>query len=184
MKAVPPPSIKDKRMLTYNEAHEYTRRVPTYLTEKQRARDSKIVKQIVTACDEENDLQKVLCIFFSKCKLLSNPAYWEVLRTVWVAAGSTDNAQRFRPYFLSNRGARSWFMTPEDTEVFNTLEYPIRLYRAYDNEDDEGISWTRDKEWCEDYAKSRGRKIKSRLFDKDEIYAYISRRGEEEFIIL
>ena len=184
MKIVPPPSVKGKRLLTYNEAHEYTRRVPTYLTDKQRARDSKILKQIAVAHDIENDLQKVLDIFFAKCKLLSNTTYWEALRTVWIAAGSTENAQRFKPYFRSSRGARSWFMTPEDTEAFNSFEYPIMLYRAYDDEDDKGISWTSDKDWCEIYAAQRNRKVKSRLFNKDEIYAFISRRGEEEFIVL
>lgn len=184
MQVVPPPSVKGKSLLTYNEAHEYTRRVPTYITDKQRARDAKIAKQIAMAYDVEGDLDKVLAIFFGKCNLLSNTAYWEVLRTVWIAAGSTDNAQRFVPYFRSKRGARSWFMTPEDTEVLNSLEYPITLYRAYDDEDDKGISWTRDKEWCEGYAAAHNRKIKSRTFNRDEIYAYISRRGEEEFLIL
>lgn len=184
MKIVPPPSTKGKRVFTYNETHEFTRRVPTYLTDKQRTRDSRILKQIAVAHDIDNDLEKVLDIFFSKCRLLSNPTYWEVLRTVWIAAGSTENAQRFKPYFLSSRGARSWFMTVEDAESLKNMEFPMTLWRAYDNEEDSGISWTRDKEWCEHYAQSRGRKIKNRTFQREEIYAYISRRGEDEFIVL
>ena len=184
MEIVAPPSVEGKRVLTYNEAHKFTRRVPTYLTDKQKARDSKIVKQIAIAHDVENDLQKVLDIFFSKCKLLSNPTYWEVLRTVWIAAGTTENAPKFLPYFRSNRGAKSWFMTVEDTETLNSLTFPIQLWRAYDDDDDKGISWTRDKEWCEGYAEQRDRRIKSAMFNREDIYAYISRRGEEEFIIL
>lgn len=184
MKIVPSPSVKGKSVLTYNEAHEFTRRVPTYLTDKQRARDSNIVNQIAIAHDVEGNQRKVLDLFFSKCKLLSNTAYWEVLRTVWVAAGSTELAPKFMPYFRSNRGARSWFMTIEDTETLNSLTFPIQLWRAYDDDDDKGVSWTRDKEWCEGYAEIKGRRIKTAMFDREDIYAYISRRGEEEFIIL
>lgn len=172
------------RVLAYNEAHEFTRRVPTFLTPKQRERDSKIVKQIIHAGDVEGDMQKVKDIFFSKCHLLSDPLYWEVLRTVWVLCGKTENANEFRPMFLSNRRAKSWFMTPEDKEYLDSLDYPVTLHRAYSDEPDEGISWTNDLDWCMKYAESRGRKIKTRTFEREDIYAYISRRGESEFIIL
>lgn len=75
-------------------------------------------------------------------------------------------------------------MTLEDAETLKSLTFPIQLWRAYDNDDDKGISWTRDKEFCEIYAEQRGRRIKSAMFNREDIYAYISRRGEEEFIIL
>lgn len=184
MKTVSPPSIKGKRMLAYNEAHEYTRCVPTYLTDRQRERDAKIIRQIAMAHDVEGDAQKVLDIFFGKCRLLSNTAYWETLRTVWVAVGSTELTDRFLPYFRSTRGARSWFMTPEDTAALNSMTFPIRLYRAYDDDDDRGVSWTSNRDWCEKYAVLRGRRMKTAEFNRDDIYAYISRRGEDEFIIL
>lgn len=48
-------------MKTYNEIHDFTHRNPTYLTKKQLERDSKIVKQIVTAHDVECDNEKMLC---------------------------------------------------------------------------------------------------------------------------
>ena len=75
-------------------------------------------------------------------------------------------------------------MTVEDRKTFDNMKFPIMLYRAYDSEPDEGISWTSDWNWREKYARMRNRKIKSRTFNKDEIYAYISRRGENEFLIL
>lgn len=47
-------------MKTYNETHDFTHRNPTYLTKKQLERDSKIVKQIVTAYDVECDNERCL----------------------------------------------------------------------------------------------------------------------------
>ena len=171
-------------IVSYNQAHEYTRRIPTFRSKKQQDRDSKIAAQIARAHDVENDVEKMLDIFFKKQHLLSDPIYWEVLRTVWIAGGSTRNAGKFRPYFLSKRQAKSWFMTPEDQEAFDNMKFPVMLYRAYDDDNDHGISWTSDKKWCEAYAKLRGKRIKSKDFSRDAIFAFISRRGESEFIIL
>jgi hypothetical protein len=63
------------------------------------------------------------------------------------------------------------------------------VYRAYDAErypddTDPGISWTIDEQWCEGYAKAKGRVVKSRQVERSDIFAYISRSGEEEMIIL
>lgn len=185
MEIVTIPTPKGK-VLTYNETHAFTRRNPTFLTKKQQERDWKIAKQIIHAWDVDFDKQKVMDIFLAKCHLLSDPRYWEMLRSVWIVCGSTDNASQFRKYFLANRRAKSWFMTPEDSEHLDSLNFPVTLYRAYnpDTPTDEGISWTDDLEWCKEYAQIKGRIIKQQQFTRDEIYAYISRCGESEFIIL
>lgn len=169
---------------TYNELHDFTRKIPSYLSKKQMERDAKIAKQIVMAHDVEHNKEKMLGIFFAKHRLLSNPRYWEILRTVWVAAGDASNVGKFRELMKSARPARSWFMTPEDKESFDSFAYPITLWRAYTDDDDHGISWSSSKEWVEIYAAIGGRKIKSKEFRKEDIFAYISRRGEDEFIIL
>lgn len=171
-------------MKTYNETHEFTRRNPSYLTAKERLRDAKIARKIIYAHDVEGDNDKMVEIFFTKCHLLSNPRYWEIMRTVWCAAGNAGNVERFRSLMRSTRPAKSWFMTPEDKETLDSLDYPITLWRAYKEETDKGISWSRNLKWVKEYADSRGLQIKNRLFNKDEIFAYISRRGEDEFIIL
>ena len=49
---------------------------------------------------------------------------------------------------------------------------------------DPGISWTIDKEWCIGYAKSKGRVIRERQVYRGDIFAYVTRRGESEMIIL
>ena len=163
---------------------EFTRRIPTFLTQKQRDRDAKIVKKIVVAWDVEQDIDKTLDLFFKNARYLSNPAYWEVLRTVWVAAGSTDLAEKFRPYFESTRTCRSWFMTPEDAAALDKMEFPLTVWRAYDREPDPGISWTIDRDWCEAYAKVHNRKMKERKVNRCDVFAYVTRRSESEIIIL
>ena len=101
----------DPRGLAVNERTDFTRRIPA-LPEKQLARDAKIVGQIIRAY-EAGDNEAVLDIFRRKARLLSNPRYWEVMRTVWVAVGSTETAPLFRTLMQSSRPCRSWFMTPE-----------------------------------------------------------------------
>ena len=179
------PSIRrtDSRSLAYNKHSDFTRRIPS-LSPKIQERVDRIVRQIINAADVEGDYEKVKDIFFRKAHLLPNPIYWELLRTVWVRAGKTENVHEFMPFFKSKRPSKSWFMTVEDARTLEGMEFPIMVYRAYEKEPDNGISWTTDKEWCEEYAKRVGRKVKSRSVERKDIFAYISRRGENEIIII
>ena len=147
------------------------------------ARDAKIVGQIIRAY-EAGDNEAVLDIFRRKARLLSNPRYWEVMRTVWVAVGSTETAPLFRTLMLSSRPCRSWFMTPEDAAALEAMPFPLTVWRAYDADPDPGISWTLDEQWCRGYAKSKGRRVKQMQVSRDQVFAYVSRRGEEEVIVL
>lgn len=179
------PSIMrtDSRSLAFNRHSDFTRRLPAY-PPKVQARVSKIASQLIHAWDVEEGAEKVKDIFFRKAHLLPNPSYWELLRTVWVAAGRTENVHEFLPFFRSSRPSRSWFMTVEDAQVLDGMEFPLTVWRAYDSEPDPGISWTIDREWCEEYASAKGRKVKSREVNREDVFAYVSRRGEEEIIIL
>lgn len=181
----------DPQALEENRRTDYTRRIPTGLSEKQMTRDSKIAMQLIRIDQEGGDRagEKILDLFFRKSKLLSNPRYWELMRTVWVAAGSTETAQLFRTMMKSSRPCRSWFMTPEDSKVLDAMQFPVLVYRAYDavrypNDTDPGISWTLDVQWCREYAERKGRVVKSRMVYRSDIFAYVTRRGEEEIIIL
>ena len=188
---IPPHTVKtyDPHALAVNQRTDFTRRIPTGLSDKQMARDAKIAKQITVAW-EKGATEKVIDIFRHKAKLLSNPRYWELMRTVWIAAGSTETAQMFRTMMKSQRPCRKWFMTPEDENALDRMLFPLTVWRAYDPRyemepgGDPGISWTLDKEWCENYADAKGRVIKKREVERDDVFAYISRRGEEEIIIL
>lgn len=181
----------DPNALEENRRSDFTRRIPTGLSDKQMARDSKIALQLIRIQDGggADAAERLIEHFCHKASLLSNPRYWELMRTVWVAAGSTETAQQFRKLMKSSRPCRKWFMTPEDAEALDKMQFPLLVHRAYDAErypddTDPGISWTLDLEWCRSYAKSKNRVIKSRMVDRDEIFAYITRRGEEEIIIL
>lgn len=182
----------DSRALEENRRTDFTRRIPTGLSDRQMARDSKIALQLIRIDQEGGDRagEKMLDLFFRKAKLLSNPRYWELMRTVWVAAGSTETAPLFRMMMKSARPCRSWFMTPEDAKALDEMQFPVTVWRAYDPEldyteaGDPGISWTLDHDWCLDYAAKKGRVIKERQAYRTDIFAYITRRGEEEIIIL
>lgn len=169
--------------LAPNTTTDFTRRIPA-LPRKQLMRDSRIIERIVKAYDEEGDLVKTKEIFFKNAKFLSNPRYWEVMRTVWIAAGSTENAPEFIPYMKSDRPSKGWFMTPEDAKALDAMQFPITVYRAYDSDDDTGISWSTDREFVEEYARKKGRRIKTMQVERERIFAYITRRFESEIIIL
>lgn len=172
----------DPRGLAVNERTDFTRRIPA-LPEKQLARDAKIVSQIIRAYEAGRG-QEVLDIFRRKARLLSNPRYWEVMRTVWVAVGSTETAPLFRTLMQSSRPCRSWFMTPEDAAALEAMTFPLTVWRAYDAEPDPGISWTLDEQWCRGYAQAKGRRVKQQQVSREQVFAYVSRRGEEEVIVL
>lgn len=167
----------------YQKQTEFTRRIPV-LSRKQEDIDAKIARRLVYAWDVLHDADRVREVFFKDAHRLSDPRYWEILRSVWVAAGTTDTAELFRPYFLSRRGCKSWFMTVEDAARLDRMQFPIKVWRAYDREPDPGISWTIDKDWCEAYAKVHNRSVKEREVNRDEVFAYISRRHESEIVIL
>lgn len=162
---------------------EFTRRIPV-LTRKQEDIDAKVARRLVHAWDVLHDAERVRDAFFKDAHRLSDPRYWELLRSVWVAAGSTDTAEMFRPYFLSSRPCKSWFMTVEDARALDRMQFPLKVWRAYDREPDPGISWTIDKTWCEAYAKVHNRVVKEREVRREDVFAYVSRRHESEIIIL
>ena len=171
----------DPKSTAVNQRTDFTRRIPTGLSDKQMWRDAKIMMQIVRA---EGHPEEIIDIFTRKAHLLSNPRYWEVMRTVWVAAGSTETANLFRKMMRSTRPCKSWFMTPEDSAALEAMPFPLTVWRAYDADPDPGISWTLDEQWCRGYAKAKGRRVKQMQVSRDQVFAYVSRRGEEEVIIL
>ena len=118
-------------------------------------------------------------------RLLSNPRYWEMLKVVWIAVGSTSVVDEFRRYMRSTRPCRNYFMTPEEHEALRNMQFPLKVWRACNSEDDGGLSWTVSMEVAVEFA-ARGncRKILVREVDRKDVFAYINRRGEDEIIIL
>ena len=73
---------------------------------------------------------------------------------------------------------------PEDAAALEAMPFPLTVWRAYDGDPDPGISWTLDEQWCRGYAKAKGRRVKQMQVSRDQVFAYVSRRGEEEVIVL
>ena len=184
-------STYDPTSLAINQRSDFTRRIPTGLSDKQMARADKLVRQLINIQNDARGAkaQRMIILFYNNARLLANPYYWEIMRTVWIAAGSTETAGMFRKMMKSSRPCKGWFMTPEDAAALDAMQFPLTVWRAYDaqrypDDTDPGISWTIDEKWCREYASGNGRVVKSRQVTREEIFAYVSRRGEEEIIIL
>jgi len=161
-----------------------TRRYP-HLRGKVLYRDSKIAQRIITAWDIEHDHEKALNIFLKENKNLSDERYWEILRSVWIIAGSVKNAPIFRKLFSSQRPKAHYFSTPEEIEKFKSLPSIITAYRATNDPNDGGLSWTLSRQYAEDYAKTFDKKeIIEQRFYKFAVFAYINRNKEEEILII
>lgn len=209
MQIVPTPQRPHKKWAAPNELSDFTRRVPTFRTRKQEEYESKVAARLVRLWDEEHNPKALIDYFAKEAPRLCNPTYWELMRTVWVAAGSTETAPLFRRLMSSSRPARSWFMTVEDAKFLADMPDTFRVWRAVNpkyalyeddeiddwcgipeeqtnltDEDDPGISWTIDLDWCRKYALSTHRIIKAKTVRKCDVFAYVSRRGESEMIIL
>lgn len=161
-----------------------TRRYPK-LSSKVLRRDAEIAKRIISAWDTYNDSDKVLEIFLKEKNNLSDERYWELMRTVWIISGSVLNAQIFRSLMLSKRKEKYYFSTPEEAAQLREYFEPFSVYRATNDENDGGISWTTSLEYAEWYKSKYNKKIiMLRTVTKNEVFAFIDRNNESEMIIL
>lgn len=71
----------------------------------------------------------------------------------------------------------------EDDILLDTFGIPEDQIDNGDIEDP-GISWTLNPVWCRQYAISKHRIVKAKRIKKEDVFAYVSRRGEEEIILL
>lgn len=167
-----------------NNTIPMTRRYPD-LKEKVLKRDSKIIKRIIAAWDIDKDGDKVLRLFVENKDKLSDERYWEVLRTVWVICGSLDNVDTFRKMFNSKRKNQYYFSTPEEQKRVRDMDDILTVYRACNEENDNGVSWTLSKDYAELYRKDFDKEmVVSKSVNKSEIFALVERNNEEEIIIL
>lgn len=161
-----------------------TRRYPP-LKKKQAERDSKIGKRLIHAWDVEHDSDKVFNIFMKDKHLLSDFRYWEMLRTVWIVCGSVERSPEFRKLMKANRKHKHYFSTPEEAEELRGLpDGQFMVYRATNNMNDGGLSWTFDYKYAAEYQTMFSKKfIIEMTVTKDEVYALINRNNEREVII-
>ena len=171
-------------MYKNNELIPMTRRYPN-IPEKVKRRDSKISIQLIRAWDQENDAEKVLKIFVQNMDKLSSYRYWELLRTVWVICGNVENSQYFRQLMKAPKPNRFYFSTPEEHEKLRDFSESLVVFRACNDYDDKGLSWTTSYEYACKYANDFGKTlIDKKKINKSEVFAYIERNNESEIIIL
>jgi len=161
-----------------------TRRPYPALSKKQLIKDSNIVKEMTYLFDVLNEKDKAVDVFFENKHRLSDPCFWEMLRTMWIANGKRENLLMFRQLFQSKRPFKRFLMTIEEEAAFKALLDPVVAFRAPAKVGDVGISWTLSMEFADRYAKSTGRDVIERAFPKSRITAYFNRRGEQEVIVL
>ncbi len=167
-----------------NELIPMTRRYPK-LKEKQHLRDGKIAKHIVHYWDHEGDTNKVFQYFVDKRHLLSDYRYWEILRTVWIVCGSIEKADTFRLLMTNKRKHKYYFSTPEESELLASLPETLTIYRATNNMNDKGLSWTLDETYAEKYKEMFNKSMIIRKeINKSDVFAYINRNNEFEIILL
>lgn len=170
-------------MQANNESVVMTRRYPN-LSHKVLRRDAKVSVKLIAAWDVEKNAEKVLSIYLKEKDNLSNERYWELLRTVWILAGSTANVGIFRKLMMSERKERYYFSTPEDAKKLREMSECFIVFRA-GNDADAGISWTTKWDYAEWYMKAYGKeKILRKIVNRKDVFAYIQRNLEFEIIIL
>ena len=167
-----------------NESVPMTRRYPD-LKQKVLQRDSKIVKQLMKSWESQHDRDAFLKLFLQKMNNLSDQRYWELLRTVWILSGGLDSIKTFRKLLKSNRKHQYYFSTPEEQERFRNMDENFIVYRACNDDNDGGISWTLYKAYAEQYKIDFNKeKVIEQTVNKEDVYAIIERNKEEEIIIL
>lgn len=166
-----------------NEIIPMTRRYPN-LRQKVLLRDSKIVQKMISAWDEKHDEQLLLNTYLNECKNLSDERYWELLRTVWILCGKLENIEIFKLLFQSKRPQRHYFSTPEEAKELREMPDSFTIYRACDEDNDGGISWTTSLHYAVKYKQMFDKKrILEATIEKSKVFAYINRNAEFEVIV-
>lgn len=167
-----------------NEIVHMTRRYPN-LMQKVLKRDSNIVKRIMDAWDNEHDSEKVLSIYLKERNNLSDERYWEILRTVWILSGKVDNQEVFRTLMQSTRKEKYYFSTPEESQKLRSMPEEFEVFRATNDENDRGLSWTVSYQYALHYQRVfKKAMIITKVVKRNEVFAFVERNNEDEIIIL
>jgi len=122
---------------------------------------------------------------------LTDQEYWSRLSDIWVDSENIGaQPDRWRNLLLSDRGSRESFMTEDERAEFAALQPRFTVYRGYSENDQEefGMSWSTDAGVAEWFARRFAREDEKIFMEemevsKDDVFAYLTRRGEEEIIL-
>lgn len=122
---------------------------------------------------------------------MTDQEYWSRLSDIWVDSENIGaQPDRWRDLLLSDRGSRQSFMTDDELAEFAALQPRFTVYRGYSENDQEefGMSWSTDAGVAEWFARRFAREddkifMEEMEVSKDDVFAYLTRRGEEEIIL-
>ncbi|WP_435416289.1 hypothetical protein [Polaribacter aestuariivivens] len=155
------------------------------LPRKVALRDSKIAKQIINAWDFEQDKEKVFKLFVKNCDKLSSQRYWELLRTVWIVCGNLENVGMFKLLMNAKKKKKYCFSTPEEAKLLREMPDEFKVYRACNEKDDGGISWTYSKDYAFYYKDAFNKKrVLEHTVKREDVFALINRNQEYEILLL
>jgi hypothetical protein len=122
---------------------------------------------------------------------MTDEQYWENLSSIWVDSESIGTeSDRWLELLQSNRGSRDFFMNDDERAELGKLPNKFTVYRGYSSGDPEefGMSWSTSKDVAEWFARRFARDEDDIILEelqvaKEEVFAYLTRRSEEEIIL-
>lgn len=109
--------------------------------------------------------------------------YWSILGEIWTDSENIySNISAWKNLLDTKVKAKIYFMTDKEIVQFENLPKTLTVYRGSTHD---GLSYTLNKDVAKWFAKrfDKKGKIFTRKIKKSEVFAFISRRREEEVII-
>lgn len=119
---------------------------------------------------------------------LDDKQYWTLLGKIWVdTENGWANLAQWKKFFGSTRADRNYLMDSEELMVLDNLPQTIAVYRGCQKGlNENGISWTLDKDRAEWFATRFGKegKVLEMRINKSKIVAVFTGRNESEVVIV
>ena len=111
--------------------------------------------------------------------------YWRILSSLWTDSENIFQNKELWDDLLKDKTNSHFFMSKKDLEYFNSLPNEFMVYRGYVHWEN-GYSYSLDRERAVWFAERFGQNglVKERLVKKEDVFAYINSRKENEIIVL
>ena len=119
--------------------------------------------------------------FVQNMNFMSDKEYWKILGEIWIDSENIwQNLSKWKKLLSDKRASKHLFMISDDYKI----PEKITAYRGYaPNQNENGISYTLDKNKAEWFAKRYWKKngeVKEITITKNKVFAYISTRDEKK----
>lgn len=119
-------------------------------------------------------------------RIQDDALYWNVLGSLWKLGGTVIQQDLWILLISSPRRQRHKIMKNRERKKWRRLPKTFVAFRAVNTDDeiDSAISWSLSREVVEKvFSRGGSRKIVSRQFYKDDVFAFFDRRGEDEILV-